>query len=42
MQFTEQRFHNALLFKVSGRIDRDTADHDGAQDQGEAAWPGKA
>jgi anti-anti-sigma factor len=26
MQFTEQRFDNALLFKVSGRIDRDTAD----------------
>jgi hypothetical protein len=26
MRFTEQRFDNALLFKVSGRIDRDTAD----------------
>lgn len=26
MQVTEQRFDNALLLKVSGRIDRDTAD----------------
>jgi anti-anti-sigma factor len=25
MQFIEQRFDNALLLKVSGRIDRDTA-----------------
>lgn len=26
MQVTEQRFDNALLLKISGRIDRDTAD----------------
>ena len=26
MQLTEQRFGNALLLKLSGRIDRDTAD----------------
>ena len=26
MQVTEQRFGNALLLRVSGRIDRDTAD----------------
>ena len=26
MQFSEQRFDNALLLKVSGRLDRDTAD----------------